>query len=75
MATTAAGKAATHAPNRRTSHRAAGVSAVSTAYTPKVTALVLGSSHHGTVLAANCAGPLASALARGGCRRRSMAGS
>ena len=34
-ATTAAGKAAAHAPNRLTSHMAAGVSAVSPAYTPR----------------------------------------
>ena len=34
-ATTAAGKAAAQAPNRRTSHTAAGVSAVSPAYTPR----------------------------------------
>jgi hypothetical protein len=34
-ATTATGKAAAHAPNRLTSHRAAGVIAVSPAYTPR----------------------------------------
>ena len=34
-ATTATGKAAAHAPNRRVSHMATGVSAVSTAYTPR----------------------------------------